>query len=230
MLIVEDDRDIREMTALYLKQKGFTVFTAENGDEALEIISHTIPQLILLDIEMPGRDGFEVCQEIRKQLIVPIIFISVRKQLVDKLTSFELGADDYLTKPFDFDELEARIRANIRRYHVNLAKGAKRLKYGDLEIHIDNKLCYLNGELIPLTAKEMKLLIQLAQYPKRIWSHDQLYDDIWSMDATGNIQTVKVHIRNLRKKLEKSNDVKYIHTVRGFGYSFSMEKNDRASR
>lgn len=224
ILLVEDDDTMRQLVALFLTKKGYKVFPARNGEEALEVISHTIPHVILLDIEMPGLNGYDVCREIRKQLIVPIIFISVHQRTFDKLKCFELGGDDYLAKPFDFEELDARIRANIRRYHMNLAKGAKILKYGDLEIHVDHKKCYLGGELIPLSTKEMKLLIHLAQYPNRIWSHEQLYDHIWSMDASGNIQTVKVHIRNLRKKIEANSSVRFIHTVRGFGYTFSLEK------
>lgn len=222
IMIVEDETGIREMTERYLSQEGFLVFTAKNGKEALEKVDVTNPDLILLDIEMPELDGFAVCKEIRKKMTVPIIFLTVRRGTLDKVKCFELGGDDYVTKPFDFEELLARIKANIRRYHTLPHMHANKLTYGKLEIHLDNLECYADGELINLTAKEMELLIFLAEHPNQVLSHEQLYNQVWSLEGTGNIETVKVHISYLRKKLKMSaNESPYIKTVHGFGYLFS---------
>lgn len=223
ILIVEDEIGIREMTEIFLKEKGYTVATASNGEEALRTLRVVNPHLILLDIEMPGMDGFTVCQKIRKQVNVPIIFLTVRRDVLDKVKCFELGGDDYVTKPFDFDELEARIQANIRRYLTYSKKHTNILKYDDLEIHLHSYECYLNGEQINLSTKEMELLIHLAKHPNQVWSQEQLYEHIWSLEGTGNIDTVKVHISYLRRKLEKDHkNPQFIHTVRGFGYRFSV--------
>ncbi|MFD0961130.1 response regulator transcription factor [Paenibacillus chungangensis] len=223
IMIVEDEAGIRELTSMYLNKKGYAVITVENGGQALEQLDEADPQLILLDIEMPEKNGFEVCQEIRKRRTVPIIFLSVRRSTCDKVKCFELGGDDYLTKPFDFAELEARIGANLRRYQTQqFEKELNRLQYGELEIDLNCYTCSLNGERKMLTAKEMELLIQLAKRPNQVWSHEQLYDRIWSLEATGNLDTVKVHIGSLRRKLER-NPAKpeRIKTARGFGYFFA---------
>jgi len=222
IMLIEDEAGIREMTELYLSQEGYRVITAENGEKALTYLQAKKPDLILLDIEMPGMDGFQVCKEIRKKMTVPIIFVTVRRGTIDKVKCFELGGDDYVTKPFDFEELKARINANIRRYYTLPEKEHHILKYDTLEIHLHNYKCYLDGELIELSAKEMELLIHLAKHPNQVWSHDQLYDHIWQLDGTGNIDTVKVHISYLRRKLEKDHTKpKFIKTVHGFGYIFS---------
>lgn len=221
-MIVEDEAGIREMTAMYLTQKGYQVVSAKSGEDALEKLKTINPHLILLDIEMPGMDGFQTCKKIRKIVRVPIIFLTVRREVLDKVKCFELGGDDYVTKPFDFDELEARIKANIRRYFTYTNNSSNILKYGDLEIHLHNYKCYLLGKEVNLSAKEMELLIHLAKYPNQVWSHEQLYEHIWSLEGTGNIDTVKVHISYLRRKLEKDlKKPKFIQTVRGFGYRFS---------
>lgn len=222
ILIVEDEAGIRKMTEMYLTEQGYNVITAKNGETALEVLESVTPQLILLDIEIPDIDGFTLCEEIRKTLTVPIIFLTVRRDTFDKVKSFEIGADDYVTKPFDFEELLARIKANIRRYEMSLENDQEVLKFDGLEIHLDNYQCYLDGDLIELSAKEMELLIHLAKHPNQVWTHEQLYDQVWKFDATGNIETVKVHISYLRKKLEKNQKKpKYIQTVRGFGYRFT---------
>src|SRR5690606_558949 len=145
---------------------------------------------ILLDIEMPEIDGFEVCQEIRKILDIPIIFISSRRDIMDKIKSFELGGDDYITKPFDFAELEARVKSNIRRYQ-QLTKqiNSSKLKYGALEIHLDTYECFLDGEEIALSTKEMQVLMLLAKRPNQVFSAEQIYDHIWGLESFGDIQT-----------------------------------------
>lgn len=222
IMIVEDEAGIREMTQMYLTEEGYHVIPVASGEQALERLHSTSPHLILLDIEMPGIDGFTVCQEIRKKLTVPIIFLTVRRDKLDKVKCFELGGDDYVTKPFDFEELNARIKANIRRYYTYPQEQANILKYDKLEIHLHNYMCYLDGERINLSTKEMELLIHLAKHPNQVWSQEQLYDRIWELDATGNIETVKVHISHLRRKLEKDHkNPQFIKTMRGFGYLFS---------
>lgn len=220
-MIVEDEDGIREFTLKFLVKQGFNVVPAKNGEEALKLLTKFKPDLILLDIEMPGMDGFKVCQEIRKKLTVPIIFLTVRRDTMDKIKCFELGGDDYVTKPFDFQELLARIRANIRRYYASSDENKNILTFGDLEIHLNNYTCFLNGEEVELSTKEMELLLLLAKNPNQVWSQEQIYDHIWSLEATGNVDTVKVHISHLRRKLETNNrSPQYIKTVRGFGYMF----------
>jgi len=223
IMIIEDEAGIREMTQMYLSKEGYNVVSVESGKKALDNLHSINPHLILLDIEMPGMDGFTVCKEIRKQMTVPIIFLSVRRNKLDKVKCFELGGDDYVTKPFDFEELGARIKANLRRYYTYPQEQSNILRYDGLEIHLDSYKCYLNGELVNLSAKEIELLIHLAKNPNQVWSQEQLYDQIWDLEADGNIDTVKVHISYLRRKLEKDHkNPQFIKTVRGFGYLFSI--------
>lgn len=222
IMIVEDEIGIREMTQRYLNREGYHVIAVQNGEEALKKLQSINPDLVLLDIEMPGIDGFTVCKKIRKTMTVPIIFLTVRREMLDKVKCFELGGDDYMTKPFEFEELGARIKANLRRYYMYPRTELNILKYDKLEIHLHNYECYMDGKLIDLSAKEMELLIHLAKHPNQVWSQEQLYDHVWSLDGTGNIETVKVHISNIRRKLEiAKNSAKFIKTVRGFGYLFT---------
>lgn len=222
IMIVEDDQGIREMTQNYLERKGYRTISAENGEKALHVLASEKPDLVLLDIEMPGLNGFKICQHIRNEVSIPIIFLSVRRGTWDKVKCFEMGGDDYMTKPFDFEELEARIKAHTRRYYTYQQSQPYVLKYGDLEIDMNSYTCYLHGERIELLTKEMELLIYLAKHPNRVWSQEQLYDQVWDLNATGNSDTVKVHISYLRRKLERDHtNPQYIKTVRGFGYLFS---------
>lgn len=221
VMIVEDEVGIRELTLKFLLKQGFNVVPAKNGQEALKLLKRIKPDLILLDIEMPGMDGFTVCQEIRKTLTIPIIFLTVRRNTMDKVKCFELGGDDYVTKPFDFEELLARIKANIRRYYDKSNENFHILRFDPLEIHLNNFRCFLDGEEVKLSTKEMELLILLAKHPNQVWSQEQIYDHIWSLEATGNLDTVKVHISHLRRKLKTDKrESPFIKTVRGFGYMF----------
>lgn len=222
IMMVEDEAGIRELTEMYLRKEGYEVISFQNGEQALHELEKVSPHLILLDIEMPGLDGFTVCEKIRKKTTVPIIFLTVRREMLDKVKCFEIGGDDYVTKPFEFDELVARINANIRRYFSYPKKQQDILKYDDLEIHLHNYKCFLNGKSIDLTAKETELLIHLAKHPNQVWSQEQLYESIWAEEAIGNFDTVKVHINYLRRKLEQEQpEREYIETVRGFGYLFT---------
>ncbi|WP_058306505.1 response regulator transcription factor [Gracilibacillus massiliensis] len=223
ILVVEDEFGVREMTRMYLEKQEYTVFTTDSGTEVLNIMNKHHPDAILLDIEMPKLDGFEVCQQIRKHFETPIIFMSVRRETADKVKSLELGGDDYLTKPFEFIELEARIKAVLRRVSSEQASVNNKLIYGTLVIDLDRFSCYLNQEELILSRKEMELLILLARHPKRVWSTEHLYDQLWGIDSTGNSETVKVHISTLRKKIEVNPaKPKFIKTIRGFGYCFEQ--------
>lgn len=222
LLLVEDEDGIRGLIQLYLENQGYQVCSVDNGEAALEQMDDSI-DLILLDIEMPRMNGYEVCRKIRENYNTPIIFISSRREIVDKIKSLELGGDDYITKPFDFEELVARIKANIRRYSSQQVKRAvNKLVYKNLVIYLDRFECFLNGEFIALSAREMEILIVLATHPNQVWSSEQLYDHIWGFNSSGDVQTIKVHISNLRRKIERNiRNPEYIKTVRGFGYKFS---------
>lgn len=223
ILIVEDEIGLRELIQLYLMKKGYRVLVASDGEQALKVIEKEKPHLIILDIEMPGMNGFEVCKQIRAKMTLPILFLSSRRDVSDKIKCFELGGDDYITKPFDFGELEARMKANLRRYQQVDRDNPMSdiLTYGELEIHPSRNQFFRSGESVVLSVKEGQLLILFAKSPNHVWSAEQLYDRIWGIDSTGNIETVKVHISNLRRKLERDpSDPQYIQTVRGFGYLF----------
>lgn len=221
ILIVEDEVGIRELIQLYLEKHGYRTLSAGDGVEALGILEKEQPHLILIDIEMPRMNGFELCRQVRAKHTLPIIYLSSRKGISDKLKCFELGGDDYITKPFDFSELKARIEANLRRYAyaVGIEQTSGILRYSDLEVDLERFQIKLCGEPLELSAKEAQLLILFVQHPNQVLSAEQIYDYVWGLESTGNIETVKVHISNLRRKIESdSTDPKYIRTVRGFGY------------
>jgi|SRR5690625_2365700 len=222
ILVVDDEPGIRELIRMFLEKEGYDVIEAENGKEAMEIVSSDQPHLILLDIEMPGMTGFEVCRNIRKKMTVPIIFLSVRRDVMDKLKCFELGGDDYMVKPFDYSELEARIRVNLRRYQTEVEPDDDNiLQYDELKINLESFECYIDDQIIDLTPKEIQLLIELATRPNQMLSAEQLYDKVWGFDSFGDLQTVKVHISNIRRKVEKDpTNPKFIQTTRGLGYLF----------
>lgn len=220
ILLVEDEEGIRGLMQLFLENRGYVIIPAANGKEALQHVHDHQPDLILLDIEMPDIDGFEVCKEIRERTDVPIIFVSSRRGLEDKVKSFQLGGDDYMTKPFDFVEMEARIHANIRRYEATKVVEEKNiLRIRNVMIDLDSYECRINDELVPLSTREMEILIVLATHLNHVWSAEKIYDHIWGYDSFGDIQTVKVHISNLRKKINHFlPSENFIETVRGFGY------------
>lgn len=225
ILVVEDEVRIRELMQFFLQKRGYDVLTAENGYQAIDIVKKKNPNIILLDTEMPVMDGFEVCKNIRKQSKAPILFVSCKKEIGDKIKAFNIGGDDYITKPFDLHELDARIQVILRRNEWMSEKEKDEeqsvLSFSELKIYIDRCELFMNGEQVKLLNKEFQILSLMAKYPNKIWSAEQLYNQVWGFYSDGTPQTVKVHISNLRRKLEKNpSKPKYIQTVRGFGYKF----------
>jgi len=228
ILMVEDDQDIRELTSLYLQKKGFEVFTAGNGIKALEMEKDEAPDLILLDVLLPGMEGYEVCEKLRKNTDAPIIFMSCKRSANDKVRGLNAGGDDYITKPFDLAELEARINANMRRHGFpshGEPKKSRLLTSGKITVDLNSYDVFVNETEVSLYAKELQLLLLFLKNPNQVFSSEQLYNQIWGVDQFGDLKTVSVHIRNLRKKIEEEPaNPAYIQTVRGFGYKLK-EKN-----
>ena len=233
VLIVEDDLVLRETLSYNLIRQGYEVTTAADGKRGVELAQRTRPDLILLDIMLPGIDGFEVCRVLRQETNAPIIMLTARDDEVDKIVGLEVGADDYLTKPFSMRELLARIKAQLRR--VRLMRQAyageapdapvdasrRRMQFGDLLIDAERREVTLRGNPLPLKPKEYELLSYLAEARGRALSRDQLLEAVWGWDYTGGSRTVDVHVRWLREKIEDDpGEPTRILTVRGVGYRF----------
>lgn len=229
ILVVEDELVLRETLAYNLTRQGYEVSVAADGQVAVEVAQRENPDLILLDIMLPGLDGFEVCRILRQEHFAPIIMLTARDDEVDKIVGLEVGADDYLTKPFSMRELLARVKAQLRRVRLLREEFAgekevspgERLRFGDLVVDLDRREVTLRGKAIPLKPKEYELLAYLAENEGRVLSRDQVLEDVWGWDYTGGSRTVDVHVRWLREKIEDdpANPVRII-TVRGAGYRF----------
>jgi DNA-binding response OmpR family regulator len=229
ILVVEDELVLRETLAYNLEKHGYEVHTAEDGRRGVELAREVQPDLILLDIMLPGLDGFEVCRLLRKDMNVPILMLTARADEVDKIVGLEVGADDYLTKPFSMRELLARIKALLRRVRMTREEVAaeaqeespQRLTFGNLVIDRDRCEVLLDGKSLDLRPKEYDLLVSLAQNRGRALSREQLMENVWDWDYTGGSRTVDVHIRWLREKIERDpgHPVRII-TVRSVGYRF----------
>jgi DNA-binding response OmpR family regulator len=230
ILVVEDELVLRETLVYNLKKEGYEVVTAETGDQAVAVALQTSPDLILLDVMLPGIDGFEVCRVLRQEYNAPIIMLTARGDEVDKIVGLEVGADDYLTKPFSMRELQARIKAQLRRVRVlreAFADAAEaqgsgdELRFGRLFFDIERREVLLEGTPLALKPKEYELLTYFAQHEGRVLSRDQILEEVWGWDYTGGSRTVDVHVRWLREKIEEDpgNPV-HIVTVRGAGYRF----------
>ncbi len=225
ILIVEDEKDIVKMLEYNLKKEGYTTLSARNGEAAIELANKEHPNLVLLDLMLPGLDGLEVCKALKgdpKTAAIPVIMLTAKSQESDKVVGLELGADDYVTKPFSPRELIARIKAVLRRVK-DKGKLPDALKIGDLEIDFSKIKVSVKNKPIELTAKEFELLKTLLKAKGRVLSRDYLLDSIWGFDQAAEIQTrtVDVHIRTLRKKLKS--EAKYIITVKNYGYRFEDE-------
>ena len=224
ILLVEDDPEIRNFIKLYLTKDGYEVIEVERGDLALEVFARENPDLVMLDILLPGLDGIEVCREIRKTSIVPIIILSNKIDETDKIIGLTVGADDYITKPFCPRELSARIRTHLRRkmyYDKQQHEKKSVLTFDHLTIDLARHLVVSYGKEVDLSAKEFNLLICMAKHPGRIFSVEELYERVWGEFSFGDTRTVNVHISSLRKKIERDPaKPEFILTVRGAGYKF----------
>ena len=225
VLVVDDEVSIANIIAYNLKKEGYEVVTAEDGERGLELALSEKPDLILLDIMMPKMDGYEVCRKIREKLNTPIIMLTARADEVDKVIGFEMGADDYVTKPFGNRELIARVKAHLRRSAAKEIKDATSnnvVDYGELQINFDRYEIYKRGELINLTLREFELLTFLATQKAQIFNRETLLEKVWGYEYFGDVRAVDVTIRRLREKIEDdASKPKYIITKRGIGYYFS---------
>lgn len=227
VLIVDDDPDIRNVLELYLEKEGYEITSVTEGSEAIDVIDRFSPDLIILDIMMPGLDGYETCQGIREKTDAPILFLSAKEDDFDKILGLRIGGDDYITKPFSPGVLVARIKAHLRRTRIasnkkemNMEKSM--IEFPGLSIDLDSCLVKSNGNPVTLPAKEYQLLTLLSKNVEKVYSVEQLFQLIWGENSLGDNRTVMVHISNLRKKIEP-NPAKplYILTVRGIGYKFN---------
>ena len=228
VLIVDDDSNIAEIISLYLIKEMFETKVAEDGYEALELFESFEPDLIILDLMLPGKDGYEVCREIRKQKDTPIIMLSAKGETFDKVLGLELGADDYMIKPFDTKELVARVKAVLRRYRKAAPAPEKPkqkirvVEYPNLTINQTNYSVTYNGRELVMPPKELELLYFLASQPNQVFTREQLLDHIWGYEYIGDTRTVDVHIKRLREKIS-DNENWAIRTVWGIGYKFEVK-------
>ena len=221
ILVVEDDPNILEALKYNLGREGYDTLTAVDGAQAIEAARASKPDLIILDIMLPKMSGFEVCRILRKEMAVPIIMLTARDDEIDKITGLDLGADDYMTKPFSMRELLARVRAMLRRMEIKTVIPETAAKFGDLEIDIRHHVITRAGIALNLSPKEFDLLVFLAGNKGLVFNRDQLLEKVWGYEYSGDTRTVDVHIRWLREKIENnSEEPKRLITVRGVGYKF----------
>ena len=231
ILIVDDDYNIAELISLYLTKEYFETKIVGDGEEALRVFPEFQPNLILLDLMLPGIDGYQVCRELRSTSQVPIIMLSAKGEIFDKVLGLELGADDYMIKPFDSKELVARVKAVLRRYQLPVQMPASSVteqhgnfvEYPDLIVNLTNYSVIYNGHSIELPPKELELLYFLASSPNQVFTREQLLDHIWGYEYIGDTRTVDVHIKRLREKI-KGNDKWALTTVWGIGYKFEVKR------
>ncbi|MBC1473940.1 response regulator transcription factor [Listeria grandensis] len=224
ILVVDDEKPIADIVKFNLNKEGFDVYCAYDGDEAIELVEEIQPDLILLDIMLPGRDGIEVCREVRKKYDMPIIMVTAKDSEIDKVLGLELGADDYVTKPFSNRELIARVKANLRRHSstanaTSEAEENSELEVGSLIIHPDAYVASKRGETIELTHREFELLHYLAKHMGQVMTREHLLQTVWGYDYFGDVRTVDVTVRRLREKIEDNpSHPAWLVTRRGVGY------------
>ena len=227
ILVVDDDLHICELLKLYLENENYTVYVANDGQSAVDIFAAKAPDLVLLDIMLPKMDGWQVCREIRKSSSVPIIMLSAKGETFDKVLGLELGADDYVTKPFEAKEVMARIKAVLRRTKGDGDSSAAEKKtviYDKLEINIVNYELKVNGVAVDTPPKELELIYHFASNPNRVYTRDQLLDEVWGFAYYGDSRTVDVHVKRLREKLEGVSEQWALKTVWGVGYKFETKE------
>lgn len=226
VLIVDDEKPIVDILKYNLKKEGYEILEAFDGEFGLRLALNKNPDLVLLDVMLPKMDGFTVCKKIREKSEVPILMLTAREEEVDKVLGLELGADDYITKPFSIRELLARVKANLRRNGNELVKSEQQgiIRFGNVEINFDKYEMKKNGVAVTLTLREFELLKFLTSTPERIFSREILLEKVWGYEYYGDVRTVDVTVRRLREKLEDDpGSPKYIITKRGIGYYFTTE-------
>ena len=226
-LVVEDDINIAELLKIYLQKDGFEVENAYDGRKAVELAERISPDIVLLDIMLPVMDGWQVCREIRKTSQVPIIMLTAKGESMDKVSGLEMGADDYVTKPFDPKELIARIHAIMRRTDCGCEEAeetGRKLVFDQLTINLDSYELIVSGKKIDTPPKEMELLFHLASFPNRVFTRNQLLDEVWGFDYFGDSRTVDVHVKRLREKIEGVSPKWELNTVWGVGYKFKVNE------
>ncbi|QNU65497.1 response regulator transcription factor [Ruminiclostridium herbifermentans] len=222
ILIVDDDRNICELIGLYLQKEGYDVVFAYNGINAVDIFKVQTPSLVVLDIMLPGIDGWQVCREIRKVSSIPIIMLTAKGETFDKVLGLELGADDYMVKPFEPKELVARIKAVLRRYE-HKEVDTQEVAYTNLIINKSNYTIRLKGNLIEMPPKELELLFFLASNPNKVFTREQLLEHVWGFDFYGDSRTVDVHVKRVREKIDIEGQSWQLKTVWGVGYKFEVK-------
>ena len=223
VLIVEDDRNIADLLRLYLEKEGYTVVIAPDGMRGVEQFRTVHPSLVLLDVMLPGLDSWGVCRAIRAESQTPIIMLTAKSETEDKVNGLKQGADDYITKPFEMKEVLARIEAVLRRSGIEPEKSRRRLEFDKLVIDMDAFELTVDGKKVPTPPKEMELLYHLASTPNRVYTRNQLLDEVWGFDYFGDTRTVDVHIKRLREKLEGVSDQWDLKTVWSVGYKFEVK-------
>ncbi len=224
ILVVDDDLNICELLRLYLTKEGYNVVIANDGQSAVTTFQEESPSLVLLDIMLPKLDGWQVCREIRKFSETPIIMLTAKGEVFDRVLGLELGADDYVVKPFDTKEIVARIKAVLRRSASTATEEIKEVHYDKLSINLTNYELKVGGVQIDTPPKEMELIFHLAKNPNRVFTRDQLLDEVWGYDYYGDSRTVDVHVKRLREKLEGASDKWELRTVWGVGYKFETKE------
>ena len=222
ILIADDDTNICDLLKIYLEHEGYETVTAYDGIKALSAFKIYEPDLVLLDIMMPHKDGWQVCREIREMSSKPIIMVTAKGEVFDKVLGLELGADDFITKPFDMKEVSARVKAVLRRYSGHDTDDSEVIKFDNLEISLQKYELKLAGKPVDIPPKELELLYFLTSNYNRVFTRDQLLDKVWGFDYLGDSRTVDVHVKRLREKLEGVSDKWTIKTVWGVGYKFEL--------
>lgn len=225
IMVVDDDSNICELLRLYLSKEGFEPIVVSDGEEAVAHFDTDKPDLILLDVMMPRLDGWQVCRKIRKKSDCPIIMLTAKGELFDKVLGLELGADDYIVKPFEAKEVIARVKAVLRRSGLGQKEKAREVSYDKLYINMENYELRVNGEQIDTPPKEMELIYHLASNPNRVYTRDQLLDEVWGFEYYGDSRTVDVHVKRLREKLDGISEEWTLKTVWGVGYKFEVKQN-----
>ena len=223
IMIVDDDINICELIRLYLEKEKYTTVIVNDGLEAVQTFNEVNPDLVLLDIMLPGLDGWQVCRKIRNNSNVPIIMLSAKSETFDKCLGLELGADDYISKPFETKEVLARIKAVLRRSASVMTEQVNEVHYDKLSINITNYELKVNGVVVDTPPKELELIFHLASNPNRVFTRDQLLDEVWGFDYYGDSRTVDVHVKRLRDKFEGVSDKWELKTVWSVGYKFETK-------